>query len=508
LSKVIRATVLVCLALLLIASLASAQTSQSPLEKLPYSSSLLMARAIQAGRIHLPSVEEIPNITDLTCSPAPCVLPTSQASPGAAPANTTPIVVNPKNPSVLLAGANDYSCAFPNGNMQGYYLSTDAGTTWNHTCMSVYSGLGQGDPGVAFSANGKFAYIAGLQANRSGTNGVVFERSSDNGTTWSAAHIAVYSLFGCSAGACGAADKPQLQIDTNASSPYVNCLYISTTQWDDSKNSTIAVAHSCDGGGTWTNSVQVDTLQTHPFVDQFSDLAIGKDGTVYVTWLNCPTTGAAGDCGGTASTIRFSKSTDGGNTWSTPSNIAGIRLVADSCSCAFYGSLPNTSEPVSNIPAIGIDNSDGPNAGNLYVVYYSYAATHAQMRVLVSTSSDGGTSWSTGMPVVPANVPNDEFFPWLTVSRNGGVGVTWLDRRNDPSNISYQAFAALSQNGVFFGPDQELTSTLSNPNNDGFGGTFMGDYTGNFFTGNTLYASWPDTSNGVNAQDVVGGFVQ
>jgi hypothetical protein len=33
----------------------------------------------------------------------------------------------------------------------------------------------------------------------------------------------------------------------------------------------------------------------------------------------------------------------------------------------------------------------------------------------------------------------------------------------------------------------------------------MGDYTGKTWVGNTLYAAWMDTSNGVTSQDVVGG---
>ncbi len=35
----------------------------------------------------------------------------------------------------------------------------------------------------------------------------------------------------------------------------------------------------------------------------------------------------------------------------------------------------------------------------------------------------------------------------------------------------------------------------------------MGDYTGNVWVGKTLFASWMDTSSGVDSQDVVGGFL-
>jgi hypothetical protein len=103
--------------------------------------------------------------------------------------------------------------------------------------------------------------------------------------------------------------------------------------------------------------------------------------------------------------------------------------------------------------------------------------------------------------------PNDEFFPWLSVSSGGLVGVTWLDRRNDPANLRYQAFAAVSSDGGATFPNLQIASAASNPNNDGFFGGFMGDYTGNAWnsTGTILYASWMDSRNGVNMQDEVGG---
>jgi hypothetical protein len=48
---------------------------------------------------------------------------------------------------------------------------------------------------------------------------------------------------------------------------------------------------------------------------------------------------------------------------------------------------------------------------------------------------------------------------------------------------------------------------MSNPNLDGFGGTFMGDYTGNAIAGTTFISSWMDMHNGTNAQDWVGGIL-
>jgi len=48
-----------------------------------------------------------------------------------------------------------------------------------------------------------------------------------------------------------------------------------------------------------------------------------------------------------------------------------------------------------------------------------------------------------------------------------------------------------------------LTPKLSNPNLNG--NDYLGDYAGNTWVGSTFLAVWPDTSNGVNVQDEVGG---
>ena len=201
-----------------------------------------------------------------------------------------------------------------------------------------------------------------------------------------------------------------------------------------------------------------------------------------------------------------SKSTDGGVTWSAPVTMASPTLAPDNCG-AFYGCLPNTFERVSNIPVIAIDNSTGPNAGHLYVVYYNW--TGAQLKVYVTHSADGGTTWSAGAAVAPATATHDQFFPWLNVSARGTVGVTWLDRRNDAANINYDAYASVSTNGgATFTVNQKLTSVMSNPFNDGFGGGFMGDYSGNAWDGSTLFASWMDSRTGSFMQDEVGGYAR
>lgn len=466
-------------------------SSKIVLPKSPLSTSVLVAQGIHNGTIRLNGHGPAAGVSpDLKCKPTPCALKNRQVSQGTQPNNETPIVANPKNNKQLLTGANDYNCP----NTQGFYSSNNAGKKWSLFCMQNLAGqFGEGDPGVGYDLNGN-SYITGIDSPNGNTGEIIFQKSSNNGGSWSAPAIAVNPFF-----SGGLTDKEWLQIDTNAGSPHANALYISVTQFAPNNNSTITVAHSTNGGSTWSN-VQVDTTQVFPNVDQFSDLAVGKDGTVYVTWMRCTANGPTGDCGGTTANEWFSKSTDGGSTWSAATKIANVKLVTDSCNCAFYGNLPNTSERISNIPAVDVDNSSGANSGNLYTVFYNFTGT--QMQVEVSTSTNGGSTWSA--PVRVTTAANDEFLPWLTVSPTGVVGATWMDRRNDPSNVNYEEFGALSTNGSSFGTNFQLASQPSNPFNDGFGGAFIGDYTGNYWASKTLYAVWTDTRNGID-QEFIGG---
>jgi len=127
---------------------------------------------------------------------------------------------------------------------------------------------------------------------------------------------------------------PALSGDVGAtSSPHANALYLSVTQFDATGNdSEISVSHSTNGGTTWTRSA-VDTAQVFPQVDQFSDLAIGKDGTVYASWMHCSAT--AGECVSTQATFLLSRSADGGTTWSTPVTLAMVTLASDPSDCCF-----------------------------------------------------------------------------------------------------------------------------------------------------------------------------
>jgi hypothetical protein len=477
------------------ANVLASSPSRGRLELSPLSSGPLVARALRSGAIRLDA--DGPEAAWRSGGPTP--LPNVRVSTGNQPTNETPVTSNFANGSQLMAGANDYNCS----TIQGFYNSNDGGDTWGPThCMPTAGNGSCGDPIVAYTSN-NIGLVGGIgNCGGFGNWRIYVQRTPDNGQTWGPLTVAVTPTF-----SNGLADKPWMEADNSPASPFNGSVYISATQFNSSATaSRISVSHSYDGGVTW-QTVDVNPTAPAPNIDQFSDLAVGADGTVYVTWQRCPSTGPTGDCGSTTASMLFSKSTDGGITWTPPAVIARAKLTPDTAGC-YYGCLPNTFARVSNIPVIAIDNSSGPFAGRLYVALYHYVETAPRHMVIgVISSVDDGSTWSGPVPVGPLTNTKDMFFQWINVSQDGTVGVTWLDRRNDPSNVNYETFATVSTNGgASFLPNQKVATAPSDPFDDGFGGSFIGDYIGNTWTPERFYMVWPDTRIGNRAVVAGGGF--
>ena len=426
----------------------------------------------------------------LSCSLAPCVLPPTQVSPGPNGVNSAPIVVNPSNLTDIIVGSNDRNCGFEGEPSLGFFLSF-GGSNWDQYCMLGRAVGGHdyvpvGEPILAFARNG-MAYLGGFYADSNSGSNIAFEafQKSRDGVHWSLPAVSVYRRdyipYTC-----------WMTADANLSSQYLNSVYVSCAMSGPIQNpkyNQMVVSRSDNGGATW-HQVNVAPPQVSPAEDLYNSMAIGKDGSVYLAWQYCD---QQTYCENGPAYMVFSKSTDGGHTWSKPTPVAPVALVYP---------LPNAPGIfVRDTPAIGVDMSNGPHAGNLYVAMYNWTGTF--MQVVVARSTDSGATWSKPVPVAPG-FTNDQFFPWLSVSPNGLVGVVWLDRRNDPNNIEYQAFAAISSDGgLSFQPNVQLTQNFSNPV---LGDIGSDSYNGAAWDGpNYFIAAWMDSSNGVNMQDVVGG---
>ena len=110
---------------------ASAGAGAFQLPDSPFSSGVLIARAIQAGELHISGQVSSSVNSQLRCSSSPpCVLQNVLASQGSSTANETPIAVDPTNGKDVLSGANDYTLYA----LRGFYTLSDGGKTWLRHC--------------------------------------------------------------------------------------------------------------------------------------------------------------------------------------------------------------------------------------------------------------------------------------------------------------------------------------------------------------------------------------
>src|SRR5262249_32563629 len=129
-------------------------------------------------------------------------------------------------------------------------------------------------------------------------------------------------------------------------------------------------------------------------------------------------------------------------------------------------------------------------------------------QVVISRSTDGGTTWSS--PAVVSN-PNSKpaFTPTVAVSAAGTVGVTYYDFRNPGGATIGQPtdywFTTSTNGGMSFGNETRITTNsfdiLNAPN---AGGLFLGDYQGLAASGTAFYPFFVRTNdeNTSNRTDV------
>ena len=99
--------------------------------------------------------------------------------------NETVITVNPADPLNLIGGANDYRT----GTVKcGYYASHDGGLTWIDGVLPEDKYPNQGDPTVAFCADGSAVYVCLSFTGSFQPHGLFSYITEDGGLTWSGPH--------------------------------------------------------------------------------------------------------------------------------------------------------------------------------------------------------------------------------------------------------------------------------------------------------------------------------
>lgn len=261
-------------------------------------------------------------------------------------------------------------------------------------------------------------------------------------------------------------DKPYMAIDNSPSSPYRGSIYVSWTMFSSLSGGTspIYFSRSTDGGVTFSVPARISgTVQ----YDQGSQPSVGPNGEVYVSFA-----------GYVGSEIRLYvvRSLDGGSTFGTPIQAA---FISDPGS-----SLPPGDYRTPTIPSSATDVGRGPYSGTVYAVWQDGSAGNSDIRLVYSR--DRGQTWSGPINVNNDETQNDQFFPFVSVARNGRVDVVFYDRRNDPGNFLLDVYAGISFNGGVSFQNRKITDAPINPGST----RFVGDYIGVASLNETFYPGW------------------
>ncbi|MDQ6748872.1 MAG: hypothetical protein M3010_12305, partial [Candidatus Dormibacteraeota bacterium] len=261
------------------------------------------------------------------------------------------IAVNPLNPlNVVAAQKDERRAPAPNTATKEVWIdtSTDGGLTWINTNIPMPDNTlpQQSDPVVTFSDNNSvFVTIIGYNQNGgTASNLVLVARSTDGGLTWPTPAVKVDPGLGGS-------DKEWTALDLNPTSPFYHRLYVTWTNF--AAGPQFIEKWSSDSGVTW-NPPPGSNYATVSFGNydrgQFSMPVVLSNGTVLATW----------DAGGL---IAVGKSTNGGQTFINPNTTAVNVVESNSVPGANWGrnTVPATavSPPTNTLVTVWADGRNG-----------------------------------------------------------------------------------------------------------------------------------------------------
>ncbi|MEN6510277.1 MAG: T9SS type A sorting domain-containing protein [Chloroherpetonaceae bacterium] len=407
--------------------------------------------------------------------------------------NESSIAYNPIDPTNLIGSAVDYRAE----SSTWVYVSKDGGHNWeNKNLGKPFEGWqSTNDPSVAFDMDGTGYLVYGgfgkFDDNYNvmvGENGVFIAKSTDKGETWKA-HIPIILHTGTQTLDSTFEDKYYIQVDNSPTSPYFKHLYVPWKRVTPRDSATqIVISKSTDKGETWSVPIPVSPRKSGSSEDttygqSFPLATTGPNGEVYVVWND-----------GIVHGVGFAKSMDGGITYTAPKiifnyNIFGITKYLDGQ--GWRHSLKGKVR-AETYPVIACDISNSPHRGNLYLTW----AADSVPNIYFSKSTDKGESWSN--PVIVHSVEtNDQFWQWMAIDpTNGNIAIMYLDSRNDPANILFEAYVSFSNDGGNTWIDRPASDYAGDLRLNPFvGNSFAGDYSGCTFYDGIIYPSWVDMRN-------------
>lgn len=387
--------------------------------------------------------------------------------------NEQQVCINPLDPDNMVAVWRDFRLGYRRIGV-GYTL--DGGWTWHDTLFPQMYYEWQSDPVLVVDHNGVFtANMISFESSGVDDNGLLSVSSYDGGVTWTDSVWAELTTNGSSF-----EDKQMMAVDNSPDSPYQGTFYVAWARFFINQNngnfdSTHIVLVYKRPGEAYSEPIRISDSRSV----QWANVATGPNGEVYVTWVSYAEDG-----------IMFSRSLDGGQTWSDEDLLFETR---------FANAEIDPSLLIFSYMAMAVDNSNGPHRGRIHALFTNAPQSLAHTDVYYTSSDDSGASWRAPIVIDDENQPHavDQFHPWITVDEEGRVWCTWYDRRNSAQNILMDVYFTVSENGgQTWRPNERITEVSSNPGAGTLDAGLIGEYIGWYAAHDKAVCVWTDTRMG------------
>jgi hypothetical protein len=245
--------------------------------------------------------------------------------------------------------------------------------------------------------------------------------------------------------------------------PTMNYIYVTWTQFDNygssnpADSSLIMFSRSTDGGQTWSDAIRISR--------EGGD-CIDSDNTVEGA---VPAVGPNGEIyvswAGPQGLV-FTKSLDQGLNW--PADNLVITPIPGGWDYAIPGVYRSNGLPVTCC-----DLSNSPYRGNIYINWSDQRNGTEDTDIFFIRSSDGGATWSEPLRVNDDDPGRQQFFTWMAVDQaNGDIWMVFYDRREHEDDKT-DVYVAVSHNGGDSFTNFKVSESPFLPKSS----VFFGDYT-------------------------------
>ncbi|MGY6563005.1 MAG: sialidase family protein [Luteibaculaceae bacterium] len=378
------------------------------------------------------------------------------------------------------------------------FLGLFSTTYAQHPNVTVIQGKGACEPSVYINPTNLSNVVVGAVLNH-------VAQSSDRGQSWFSQEVkSTYGVWG----------DPVMVADTLGHFYYFHLSRVDTGSFIDR----LVCQKSTDGGKTWSPGVAIG-LNGKKAQDKQWAVVCPKTNHIYLTWTQFD--GYKSTNPQDSSIIRFSKSTDGGISWSEPIRISHYAGTCLDDSNTVEGAVPavdtqgnifvtwagpkglvfNRStdggktwlpketpvDPMpggwrqeipglmrcNGFPITAVDHSEtSPYQNRIYVAWSDQRHGENDSDIFLKFSDNQGETWSNLIRVNNDKKGSHQFLPWLSVDpATGYIYLIFYDRRNYSDNRT-DVYVAVSKNGGKRFENHRISAEPFTPNPQ----VFFGDY--------------------------------